>query len=361
MKRNISVMIKPVSGSCDLNCAYCFYRDETASREVPLRGKMSRGTAVNIIKSAAELSEGGSISIVFQGGEPTLAGREFYRNFMEDLRQYAPGVKTFVGLQTNGMTIDDEWAALLRDNGILVGLSLDGDREADSLRTGKDGSESFDRALSAAHRLINAGAQVNILTVLTTACAARPRELWQFYRSNGFRFVQFIPCLRPLKGAADDSIYMTPAIYADFLITEFNYYVKDFRRGRYISERGFDNLVRMYYGGTNEQCGMSGHCSYQFVAEADGTIYPCDFYCTDGYELGNINSASLREMAGSDKAKEFITASLSVPERCRACRYYGLCRAGGCRRQRESADYCESYKKFFSACLPLFEIFRGHI
>ena len=66
---------------------------------------------------------------------------------------------------------------------------------------------------------------------------------------------------------------------------------------------------------------------------------------------------SLEAMAKGEKAKAFIMESLPVPQKCKECRFMPLCRAGGCKRNRESADYCESYKKFFSACLPLFRVF----
>ena len=31
-----------------------------------------------------------------------------------------------------------------------------------------------------------------------------------------------------------------------------------------------------------EACGMGGGCGLQYVVEADGGVYPCDFYMLDG-------------------------------------------------------------------------------
>ena len=114
----------------------------------------------------------------------------------------------------------------------------------------------------------------------------------------------------------------------------------------------------MYLGERAEQCGLMGHCTHQFVAEGNGNIYPCDFYCTDEWLLGNINSESLEAMANSQKAKDFIMESLPVRKECKECRFYPLCRAGGCKRNKESEDYCIAYKRFFGACMPLFRVFR---
>ncbi|MGN1169879.1 MAG: SPASM domain-containing protein, partial [Acutalibacteraceae bacterium] len=86
-------------------------------------------------------------------------------------------------------------------------------------------------------------------------------------------------------------------------------------------------------------------------------VYPCDFYCVDEWLLGNVNTAAFSSMANSDKATDFIKESLAVPDECKVCRYYRLCRAGGCKRTRADRNYCEAYKAFFSACLPLFRVF----
>ena len=152
---------------------------------------------------------------------------------------------------------------------------------------------------------------------------------------------------------------MTPEQYKHFLIHGFNAYVKDYVRDEYTSIRYFDNLVHLYLGNPTEQCGMCGHCTHQFVAEGNGNIYPCDFYCTDEWLLGNINepSENFDTLAHCEKAIEFLRESLAVSDECKKCRYFGLCRGGGCKRTREDRNYCESYKAFFDACLPLFRAF----
>ena len=94
------------------------------------------------------------------------------------------------------------------------------------------------------------------------------------------------------------------------------------------------------------------------IAESNGNIYPCDFYCTDEYLLGNINTNDFETMANCETATKFLKESFFVPEKCRACKLYPMCRAGGCKRTRQSEDYCEAYQKFFAECLPLFQAFR---
>ena len=319
---------------------------------------MTKETTEVLIQKALAFADGQSAAFAFQGGEPTLAGLDYFRHFTETVQRFnQKNSPIFYSIQTNGTLLTDEWAQFFAEHHFLVGLSLDGDLEGNKFRKKPSGSNSFYRILSAAELLRRYGAEFNILTVLTGYCAENGERIYRYFRAKGFRYLQFIPCLRPFDSDEQSELYMTPEQYADFLIRTFNLYVKDYVRGEYISVRQYDNWVRLFLGQPTEQCGMLGYCSHQFVAESNGNIYPCDFYCTDEYLLGNIEESDFRTMAESETAVHFIRESLPVPERCKACKLYPICRAGGCKRTRQSADYCEAYKKFFSACLPLFRVF----
>ena len=355
----LSIMIKPASSLCNLRCKYCFYCDVAANREVFSLGKMTEATAEKLIKDALSFAEGSSVAFAFQGGEPLLAGMDYFKFFIETVNKHnTKGSEIYYSLQTNGTLIDDEWARFFTENKFLIGLSLDGDYEGNKFRVDANGQNSYYKITAAANKLRKHKTEFNILTVLTGYCAENAERIYKYFRSQGFHYLQFIPCLRPMGDDTESELYMTPKQYSDFLIRIFNLYVKDFARGNYISIRQFDNWVRMYLGERAEQCGLMGHCTHQFVVEGNGNVYPCDFYCTDEWCLGNLSEMSLEEMAKSKKAFEFIKDSIAVPEKCKNCRFYPLCRAGGCKRNKASGDYCESYKAFFGACLPLFRVFR---
>ena len=53
------------------------------------------------------------------------------------------------------------------------------------------------------------------------------------------------------------------------------------RSGRFVYNRYFENIVGIIKGFRPEACGMIGHCTLQNVIEADGSVYPCDFYVLD--------------------------------------------------------------------------------
>ncbi len=173
-------------------------------------------------------------------------------------------------------------------------------------------------------------------------------------------FLQFIPCLEPLekmgdKGTRASGGSLTPETYGDFLTEIFDLWFQDLQNGRYVSVRHLDNWMAILLGGQPASCGMVGRCSIQFVVEGDGGVYPCDFYVLDEWRLGTVGEQSFESMGTGERAKQFLEQSFQVPERCKQCRYYVLCR-NGCRRDREEGAegvshnrYCGAYKKFFAA------------
>lgn len=356
----LSVMIKPASGRCNLNCKYCFYADVTEMRKVKCYEMMTEETAKNLIDKALAFADGESIAFAFQGGEPLLRGLDFFEFFVSCVKEKnKKHSRIFYSIQTNGTLITDVWAQFFARENFLTGLSLDGDSDGNRYRVDAGGKSSFGRVLSAAETLRRNRAEFNVLAVLTGYCAEHIDGIYRFFTSQGFKYLQFIPCLRPFDTAAIGEFYMTVRQYEHFLINGFNCYVKDYVRGDYTSVRYFDNLVRLWLGEEPEQCGLCGHCMHQFVAEGNGNVYPCDFYCTDGYLLGNINDTDFYTLAHCETAVSFIRESLAVAEKCRKCAYFSLCRAGGCKRLKRDMDYCEAYRSFFSHCLPLFSFFAG--
>lgn len=354
----LSIMIKPASSLCNLRCKYCFYHNVSDIREVASFGVMTTDTADNLIKKALAFADGCSVAFAFQGGEPLIAGIPYFAHFVKKVKELnKKNSQIYFSVQTNGTLVTDEWAKFFHDNKFLVGLSLDGDFEHNKFRVDENGDNVFYQILAAAEKFKKHNVDFNILTVLTGYCADNIDDIYKFFRSKGFRFLQFIPCLRPFDDKTENELYMTNDQYAHFLIHGFNRYVKDYVRHQYTSVRYFDNVVHMFLGNPTEQCGMEGHCTHQFVAEGNGNIYPCDFYCTDEWLLGNINDDNFDKLAHCGRAIEFLRESLRIPEKCKKCKYYRVCRGGGCKRTRVSEDYCEAYKKFFSVCLPLFRAF----
>lgn len=357
------MLIKPASGNCNLRCRYCFYHSVTENREVKNYGIMSADTLEIIVKKALEFADG-TCSFAFQGGEPLLSGFDFFKNLVILQQKYnIKKVKIQNSIQTNGTLINDEWADFFAKNNFLIGLSIDGTKDIhDHNRVDIDGNGSFSAAKKAAEILSGNKVEYNILAVITKNTARHAGQVYNFFKKNDFRYLQFIPCLD-----ADDSVRgknpysLTPDDLRQFLFTTFDLWHKDIILGRIISIRYFDNLLGIIMGYPPEACGMSGTCQCQFVSEADGSIYPCDFYVTDKWRLGNIYENSFEEMRFSTVCTEFIEESEKAHEDCKKCRYRVICN-NGCRRDRINSKsgvlknyYCEAYKAFYEYSFPKFD------
>ncbi len=357
---SLSLLIKPVSGACNLQCRYCFYHDEQEHRAVASCGVMSEGTLETVIRKALAYATR-TCAFGFQGGEPTLRGLDFFRRAVELQQRYnVHHARITNALQTNGLLIDEDWAAFLGENRFLVGLSLDGPKDLhDGNRVDAAGGGSYSRALRAAQLLKSRGVDVNVLTVVTGQVAAAIPRIYRFFRRSGLLYQQYIPCLDPLgvpRGTADYSL--TPEAYGAFLRTLFDLWYRDVTQGQFVYIRYFENLVGLLLGRPPESCALFGECTVQHVVEADGSVYPCDFYCLDPWRLGTVQGddfAALRETAA---ARRFVETSRAGREACRTCPYGPLCR-GGCRRDREPPlpegpgnYYCSAYRSFFQYALP---------
>lgn len=354
--RQFSMLIKPASSLCNMRCRYCFYHDVASHREAYSHGVMKERTAQAVIDRAFEHVGAGPAEITFgfQGGEPAVAGLDFFRAFTAYVREKQPaGVRVRYALQTNGTLLTDEWAAFLSEHDFLVGVSLDGSREVhDFLRLDKDGRGTYAAVTRGIRRLDAHGAAYNILAVVTRQMARHPRQVYAALTRAGYRYLQFIPCLRPLEGGDRQPFDLTPRDYAAFLKQTFVLWKADWERGQPVSVRLFDNLVGMLRGDPPGQCGLLGRCAMQMVVEADGSVYPCDFYVLDEYRCGSVLTDSFAAMEASGPAQAFLSAPTPLHPLCGDCRAFPLC-GGGCRRTREffaaEDGYCP-YQDFLYAC-----------
>ncbi len=356
--KQISVLIKPASSLCNMGCNYCFYHDIADQRTEVTPTIMNNSVRDALIAKILLEATGkgpypeGGVTFAFQGGEPTLAGLSFFEGFVAKVEELnKKGIPVSYALQTNGIVINRDWAEFFALHKVLVGLSLDGTEDIhNSLRRDRAGKPTYHQVMQAAKLFNEYHVSYNILTVVTTQLAYHIEDVFTHYAQQGFRFLQFIPCLDPLYEDSGD-YSLPPRVYGEFLIQLFSLWYKKMRRGDGVSIRYFDNLLGICLGYPPESCDMVGHCSIQRVVEADGTVFPCDFYTRDQDALGNITTKSIAALEQSPLAKSFIESSCKLPEICRCCQWKNLCR-NGCRRHRDPKTgvnrYCSAYQSFFT-------------
>lgn len=348
--RSVNLLIKPSSSGCNLRCSYCFYFDVADNREVYDYGNMKIETLENLVKNVYNHVEE-NVTFMFQGGEPTLRGINFFYKLHEFVEKYnINSIKTNFAMQTNGTLLNDRWFDLFNKYNYLIGVSVDGTKDIhDLFRLDIRKKGTFDSILNNINKMKKRKIDFNILCVVNSEVAKSGNKIYSYFDENNFDFMQFIPALDPLKDKSDKEYTLTAKNYGIFLDEIFNLWYDDIKKGKFKSIRYYENLLMILLGREPEACDMVGRCSVNVVVEADGSVYPCDFYVLDERRLGNVNTDRLVDIVFSKKGLEFVKESYKLHDNCKKCKYLKLCR-GGCKRHKNGENYnkfCESYLYFF--------------
>ena len=351
--RPLTLLIKPAAGLCNMNCRYCFYKSVSAGRENRI---MQYDTVDQLVRKLQDFRPS-ALSVLFQGGEPLLAGLSFYRYFVNAISRNLTAPVSYA-LQTNGLLIDDAFAAFFSERKILIGLSLDGDRATnDRCRLDLNGQSVFDRVLTAAETLRKHNVEFNILSVIDNENARAIANTYSFFREMGFSFLQFIPLV-----GEENGVSLSADQYETFLKTSFDLWYQDYINETYVSIRQIDNYIGILLGHPPESCAMRGVCGSYFTVEANGDLYPCDFYCGTADRIGTIFDEHPFEI--NDKHRAFIEESQRIHAHCRDCPYHFLCR-GGCKTERINGytenKYCSAYSHFFAYAAERMKAVAGRL
>lgn len=279
--KQLQFLIKPAAGFCNMRCHYCFYRDEQQNRSTSEDCMMTLQTAETLIRRCfAELEPGGFVSFAFQGGEPTLAGLDFFRFFTQTVRKYNQKCVTVqYAIQTNGLAVAEEWARFFREENFLVGISLDGTPDVhDALRPDASGDGTWTRVMQTIKLLEQYHIECNLLCVVTKRLAKKAERVYKAMKATGVRYLQFIPCLDPLgEQRGIENYSLSPELYAQFLCALFDAWYRDWKTGVYVSVRLFEDYIQLLMGAPTGTCSTTGACGSYMVVEGSGAVYPCDF------------------------------------------------------------------------------------
>ena len=341
--KTISLLIKPASSLCNLRCRYCFYADVSSLRAMPSYGIMQDETVAAMLHNVfSEFTDGDVVNFAFQGGEPTLAGLAYFERFVSAVKKAQGGAVVHYALQTNGIVLDDAWCSFLTQHHFLVGLSLDGGADMnDENRVDEQGKGTFKRIMAAKACLDAHKTEYNVLFVLTQNHARYAARVWRFLVDNDIRYVQFIPCLATLESGEASPAALTPARFASFYSELFVLWEKALAAGQYISVKFFDDVFNLLTRGEVTACGFTGRCQPQFVVEADGGVYPCDFYVLDQWKTGNITHDTPTALLQSETMQRFLQREHGHVARCSGCEFIRIC-GGGCPRMASNMYHGEN-------------------
>ena len=371
------VMTKPIGPLCNLDCKYCFYLEKEQLYPATSHWRMSDELLESYIRQYIEAQQVPVVSFAWQGGEPTLLGVDFFRKVVAIQQKYANGKQIQNALQTNAVSIDDEWAGFLANHRFLVGASVDGPRNLhDFYRVDKGGQPTFDRVMAGIQKLQKYAVEFNSLTCVNAANSRHPLEVYRFLKEIGGGCVQFIPIVerRTLHASPNDLVLIGPNYRDEAEVTEWS--VDPVEYGRFLCAifdewvrhdvgtvfiQTFEVALESWAGIPQSLCVFRPTCGTAMAVEHNGDLYSCDHFVYPQYKLGNILEQPLFMMAASQAQVKFgLDKSAMLPRYCRECEVRFACN-GECPKHRflktpdgeSGLNYlCAGYKLFFRHIAP---------
>ena len=315
-----TLILEPVK-RCNLRCLYCYSDGDRA-------GVMSRHTLRTALEKTARYAEQHGfreIHILWQGGEPLLAGLGFFRAAIKILAGFSSDLKFQHFLQTNSLLLDYDFCAFFRDHEFQIGISLDGPQVLhDLMRIGANGQGSHAAVLEKVRLLEEKGVSAGFNAVITRQSLGQEKAIYQYFQSlgHGFRVNPMIPGLQPETSAP---YLLQPGEYGGFLCRLFDEWAStEIQRVR-VSP--LDLYLEAILGGGPYECQQKGTCVGSHLGvKPSGDAVLCSRFET--HLLGNIHDREIQELVASPFCEDIRrrAETLSV---CHPCRYWSICH-GGC-------------------------------
>ena len=368
-----NIMLKPAGSLCNLNCEYCYYLDKSeiyGGHEPRMTDEMLE----HFIKEYIQANEVNEVTFNWHGGEPLLMGIDFYRKAIEYERKYAEGKTICNTIQTNGILLNEDWCSFLRDNGFLVGISVDGPEDVhDRYRRDKGGRPTFAKVIKGVEQLYRYGVQYNTMTTVNKASEGRGMDVYRFLKAIGSRYMQFMPVVEHIDPDGRIADPAAPAAviapwsvgseaYGNFLCDIFDHWVCN-DVGRYFVGQ-FDAALASWCGVQPGICAYSETCGGNSVVEHNGDLYPCDHFVYPHYKVGNLMDSSLKDLMNSSEQIRFgVSKRNGLPLKCIRCKWFFACH-GECPKHRfnktETGEtglsvLCEGHQLFYNRIAPYME------
>ena len=369
------LLAKPAGSRCNLACKYCYYLEKSLLFEKHSPQVMDDALLEKFIHDYIGAQTTQEVLFTWHGGEPLMRPLQFYKKAVALQRKYAAGRRIDNCLQTNGTLLTEEWCRFFKEQGWLVGVSVDGTQEMhDTYRKAKGGGPSHHKVMQGIRLLQKHGVEWNALAVVNDLNAGHPKEFYRFFKEIGCRFIQFTPIVERLLPHADGRqlaaveeegtggmmpFSVSPEQWGDFLIGIFDEWVKE-DVGEYFVQL-FDATLANWMGVQPGICTLARTCGHAGAIEWNGDVFACDHFVFPQYRLGNLREKSLVEMMYSPRQREFGRAKqTALPRQCRECRWLFACN-GECPKNRfaRTADgekglnfLCSGYRRFFEHVAP---------
>lgn len=360
---DFQVFVKPVGSLCNLACKYCYYLKSGALYPEERNARMSEALLEEYIVQHINASSGPTIFFSWHGGEPTMAGLQYFQRIVEIQRKHQPDdCRIINGLQTNGTLLDDDWCRFLASENFTVGISLDGPEDLHSVyRNSKDGKSSFEETVRGYELLKSHGVPCEILCVVNAVNVEQPIRVYRYFKELKCQFISFLPLVERIPKGWDISAErsVSAKAFGQFLCAIFDEW-KALDIGD-VKIQIFEEALRTAFDMEHTLCIFKETCGGVPVVEHNGDFYSCDHFVDSQHLIGNIGQTSLVDLLESRRQEVFGLEKLYLlPDFCLQCDVRNMCN-GGCPKNRfiktpkgeRGLNYlCQGYKQFFKHCKP---------
>jgi uncharacterized protein len=341
-----TLILEPVK-RCNLSCRYC-YSDGAGS------GVMSRQTLQTALEKTARYAEEQGfreIHILWHGGEPLLAGLEFFRVAMKILHGLALDLRFHHYLQTNGLLLDHDFCAFFHDHEFQIGVSLDGPQVLhDSMRIGADGQGSHAAVLEKVRLLEEQGVSAGFNAVVTRRSLGQEQAIYRYFQGlgYGFRVNPMIPGRHPETSAP---YLLKPGEYGAFLCRLFDAWAGTERRRVTVSPLAL--YLEAIAGGVPYECQQRQTCAGSHLGvKPSGDVVLCSRFETP--LLGNIHDHEIGELVASPFCEDIRRRAEALSD-CQKCMHRPICHGGCplnalvfCHDHMAKDPFCKDYQLIFA-------------
>lgn len=325
--------------ACQARCSYCF-----GPNHGPVMQPDIFDSALDWIAAYAPLED--RVEITFHGGEPLLAGKDWYRKHLLILRQRFDG-RLKLSIQSNLWLLDEEFCALFKEYDVSVGTSLDGPQ---AINDPQRGEGYFERTMAGITTARRNGIEPGVICTFTRLSAPRFREVFEFFTSHGLSFsVHEAVCA--MGDGHMNNLALAPQEAAGLMVDLFEHYLENITR---VKISTFDSMARGLACGDGGICTF-GDCLGKYLTIAPrGEIFTCNrFVYSPEWQVGSVFDNPTKEMLScSPTWQKLHQRENSVHEDCGDCSHFNYCK-GGCPYNAFTAGIdrrdsnCEAYKRLF--------------
>lgn len=337
-----SLMLVP-SLACQAGCAYCFG---------PNRGPVMSSNVFDATLDWIEalVPAGERIDLTFHGGEPLLAGQQWYRRNLPLLRARL-GDRLRLSLQSNLWLLDDACCGLFKEHGVSLGTSLDGPPQINDRQRG---AGYFERTMVGIETARRNGLSVGAICTFTRLSAPHYREVLEFFAAEhlSLSIHAAIPALPSPAARGNETLSLPPDVHAGLFVRIFDYYMDHVTRMQIST---LDAMARSVSSGRSGLCTFGNCLGHYLTAGPEETIYPCNrFLAHPEWALGSVlERPDLQALSHSPAWQRLSARQSAVAEDCGDCLHWSYCR-GGCAYNALAGGngdrrdpHCAAYRRLF--------------